>query len=996
MIKCINCVSGVAQSSSCHQKQTRLNKSRLERDRSTLHTLDKSSTRVTKRKKRCNSCPANITERPTACSYQESCIASTPLPNKEPSASSNEIFASKDFLNLDSLHNLQKNISDMRDRVKILNESIDSLKESLRTEEDCATANDSITSTRSANDSDVHMKTLSDIAELDADNYNEYTETIAGNISISTVTQTIHNEPANSCILDFDSSPHTFANAQDNTTLTNVQHTIPNADDTTQHPNNNNPNMISNNIIHDCPRNDLNPTFSQLHPQQNSNYTFYAQNYVNTRGNNNTACNIIPCIVPPICAPRVNTSCITAVENCINQLEDCIYQGPKSIPTESSNNSNSTKDYQQSNALNIFGKPNLNSSATVVRIQLSRLQDAVRNKICNAFGNQQSNDGRQNIQAKTDTGKETDNTITLTSNCIANSTDTTDSAFNLGPNNSYKEVSRRSSTDSDALIINEDPINSTDTMSQHIIETQDLIKIWDDMSPGKKSVILKFAMSKPQNETLSNVNTALNSVNNTQNERNLQSQSNLKCPVKLGSQSSLQTQTSSDIQFYLASQSDLESQSDMEPQPYLKTQSKLESQTILEPSTNSSTIPEINFKDRPGSLLLEALKVKEITNTNGKDCHKINTTPWITRWRIKDSCRNFKESNDPLTDLTSKYNSTNKESKTSAIVVKSSDKVESKSSTKTSAQRRESTPITDYISNQKSTGTSPIFEEGNTDKSSKDNLKQKKRTTSKHRSKSRSSKRKVPDDDQNGKEKPDNFKRMDVEFKEIYKRHNFNSNSNTASAYYVSSNKYQERPSNKHNNDYDWAYDSESYNYRHSDDVRRCNLDITYSQVSHNYKIPDWPYDTTTNFRRNKVAYRESSKETHTNKSNTPEQKESVPDTKLPSSLRDTGKPNVSKTSNKTGPKANKSKSKHIKQSKKNLGQTLKNQPPPNKTSHSTSSKKNVPKPENNIEKSENSATGKKSPVYVFRSTLHNVFHTESPASPDQETVELVDWFNLT
>lgn len=876
-------------------------------------------------------------------SYQEPCMSSTVQHTQEYSASSNGIFPSKDFLNLNTLLNLQKTISDMRHRIKRLNGTIDSLRESEGNEEDCATSNDSLTSTHSANDSDVHMKTLTDITDVEADYFNGHTEPNANNNVLQQIIfpsiQTI--QPVNSNISNFDNSPLSFANAQANINLVHDQNTVTNTDSATQELNNNNPNMISYNVIGANLTSDLTEIIGQVNQynfsgstdsvQTNNNPNFYAQNYVNTTGNNNTLCSVIPCNIPPICAPRVNTSYISAVENCIHQLENSLPQGLQSMPTGASNNK-STNYSQQFNTQNIFDGSNSSSTGTVIGVQLNGIQETLHNNICDAISNQQSNDNLRKMQTETGIQEEVVTTIAPTSNAITYLTDSSNSAFTLVPNNSYKQISRRISSDSNELIINEVPINSTETLPEDTTETQDLIKIWEDFSPRKKAVIQKNATTKSHNETLSSTNTALNYRNNTHFQKKLQSQSNLDTHSDLESQPNVESQSYLEFQSYLTSEPDLKLPSNLATQTHLKTQSSLESQTT-EPT------PEIKIKKSPDSLLLEALKVNETTNTDGNVCQKSNTTPRRRR-HSKDIGRKFKDLKEPLTDCNSKKNSTNKESKPCAVVVNSPVKI----------------------------------------KNSNENEKK----STKHRTKSRSSKRKKTDDDQNGIEKPDNTKKMDVRQKEIYERQNSYSYYNLKSApndvgpgYYY-----------RYINDYDWPYDRESYYYNRRDDVRT-NLDITYSQVSHNYRIPDWPYDTTTNFRRNEKN-KEVPEKKRSKKSSRSEQKESK--TKQPSSSKNADKPNVTDIlSNKDSKFSNKSSSKPANQPKKHLEQTSKSRTPPKKTSQQNS-QSNVTKTENVIEKTQTKDQGKKSPVYVFREgTFCGVYLTDNPGSPDPEATEMVE-----
>lgn len=734
----------------------------------------------------------------------------------------------------------------MRARIKRLNDTIISLNESLRTENDNVTADESIMTTRSADDSDVHMKTLSDIDDFEADNFNGHTEPNANNIAFPFIQ---NMQPVNGHILNFDNSPPTFANAQANIDLIN-QRTIPNAGDIIQELNNNNPNMISFNVERDNLRSYLNPTSAQTQQynfnmitdsvQPNSNHTFYAQNYVNTRGNNNAVCSVIPCNKPPICAPRINTSCISAAENNL-----------QSIITEASNNNYFTNNPQQ--FTNLFGEPNLNSNGTVIRIPLNRIQETLRNKICNVITNKQSNDSRRNIQTETGTQKETANTIAPTTNVVAKSSDTSNIVLNPVPNNGYKAISRRSSSDSNELIIDENRINSTEAAPEDTTKTQGLIKISDDFSPKKRAVILQCAVSESQKEIVSNDNTTLSCRNNTQCQKNLQSESNLE------------------------SQNNLESQSYLQYQLCLKTQSSLESQPTGS-STNNSII-KFKIKKRD-NLLLEALKVKGATNTNGKDCQKGNTTP--SSRHSNDPRRQVKESKESLTDCNSMKKSTNKESLTSAIVVNSSTKEESKSS----ARRKESTPKSDTVLKENTakkctlthqltlqpTGTIN-FKEGDTGKSNKENRDTDKSNKENHeKQKSQSSKRKKTDDDQNGKEKLENSKKMDIGKKKTNGRQNYSSYYNLTSA----TNGYQVYPRNYYGyyNSYGWQYDNKSYYYPNGDDVR-CYNDITYyGEVDYNYTVPEWPYDTTANYRRNQNANKKRSRRMRTKKSNIPEKKE--------------------------------------------------------------------------------------------------------------------------
>ncbi|XP_026318454.1 putative uncharacterized protein DDB_G0282133 isoform X2 [Hyposmocoma kahamanoa] len=852
-----------------------------------------------------------------------------------------------------NLHTLDKSSTRVTKRKTRNNHYQTNKQESQSSEDDNATAEDSITTTRSADDSDVHMKTLTDITDLETDNFNGHTEPNVNNIAFPVI-ETI--QPANSYISNFDNLPLTFANAQSINLID--QHTIPNTGNTIQDLNNNNPNMTSYNF-----RSDLNPTCAQMHQynfnmttdsvQPNSNHTFYAQNYVNTRGNNNTVCSVIPCNVPPICAPRVNTSYTSAVENCIYPIEN-VFQGLQSIPTEVNNYNCLTANFQQFNSQNIFDGPNSNSSRTVIGGQLNKIHETLRNNIiCNAISTQ-TNDNRRNIQTETGTQKETANTIAPTTNVIAKSTLTSNFAFNSVSSIRYEEISRKSSTDSNQLIINEDPIDSTEAMPEDI--TQDLVKIWYDFSPGKKAVILKSqAVSKSQTEIPSNDKTALNCSNNTQYQRNLQSEFNLESQTNLASQSCLNTQSS------------LESQS-------------------TEPSTNNN-IPEINIKKRRGSLLLEALKIEETANTNDKNCQKSKTTP-LSRRHSKSVRRNVKDSIEPLADCNSENNSTNKESLPSVIVVKNPIIAESTSLMQNSPQRKESTPKADTVAKKdttekftlthqfaKPTGNNVNFKDGDKDKSSKENREKK---SSKHRNKSRSSKRKKTDNDRNDKEKPYNSKKMDVRKKDRYERQNFNSNSNVIFAL----NQHQAGPRSyyRYINDYDWPYYNESYN--HYGDVRSNHLDTTYSQVNYNYRVPDWPYDTTTNFRRNKYQV---SEERRSKKTTVPKRKESVLDPKQPPSSKATDKTDVTDTLSKKGTTLDKPSSKPAKQPKKYVGHTSKNQTPPKKISRLN----NITKTTNNVETTQDSANGKKSPVYVFRDgTFCGIYHTENPTSPDPEMVE--------
>lgn len=722
----------------------------------------------------------------------------------------------------------------MRARIKRLNDTIISLNESLRTENDNATADESIMTTRSADDSDVHMKTLSDIADFEADNFNGHTEPNANNFAFPFIQ---NMQSVNGHISNFDNSPPTFANAQANIDLIN-QHTIPNAGEIIQELNNNNLNMRSFNVERDSLRSDLNPTSAQTQQhnfnmimdsvQPNSNHTFYAQNYVNTRGNNNPVCSVIPCNKPPICAARINTSCISAAENNL-----------KSIITEASNNNYLTNNPQQ--FTNLFGEPNVNSNGTVIRIPLNRIQETLRNKICNVITNKQSNDSRRNIQTETGTQKETANTIAPTTNVVAKSSDTSNIVLNPVPNNGYKAISRRSSTDSNELIIDEDRINSTEAAPEDTTKTQGLIKISDGFSPKKRAVILKYAVSESQKEIVSNDNTTLSCRNNTQGQKNLQSESNLE------------------------SQNNLESQSYLQFQPCLKTQSSLESQPTGSSTTNS--IIKFNIKKRGGSLLLEAQKVKGATNTNGKDCQKSNTTP--SSRHSNDPRKQVKESKESLTDCNSKKKSTNKESLTSAIVVNSSTKDESKSSTKSSARLKESTTKLDTVLKENTakkcklthqltlqpTGTIN-FKEEDTDKSNKENRDTDKSNKENHEKKTST--------------KPENSKNMDVGKKKINRRQNYSNYYNLTSA----TNEYQ-YPSNYYGyyNGYGWQYNNESYYYPNGDDVRCYNGITYYGEVDYNYTVPEWPYDTTANYRRNQNANKKKYRRMRTKKSNIPEKK---------------------------------------------------------------------------------------------------------------------------